>query len=385
MTTAERPSEPAVRKVSVEDRRRLRQVVRDVTLFRVVFLAMGWLSVWMLVPDNVRPDFDLDLWHRWDAIHYTAIAQWGYADFVAQGNGPGFLPGYPIAIRVVAWIPGVGALVAAMALAFVGTIAAAFFLHKLAEHDGHSGDRAVLAMLLFPSAVFLVAPYSEALFLAVAIPAFYFARTQRPWYAVPLVFAACLLRPVGPFLAFGVMVQVMQGRWSLAGLRSRLAVLVAMGVAAVAPLAAHGIYLRERTGTYFSYFEAQERISSRGFANPVDAFLTTADWDRTGVPASYLVAQQLEVLFVGLGLGVLVWLGLRREWGYAAYVGSTLASVMFSEFYLSVPRLSLSLFPFLFVIADLADRPGWRERLFPVMGCLSMLGVVIFTQHLYFV
>ena len=70
-----------------------------------------------------------------------------------------------------------------------------------------AGRRASLYLLFFPTAVFLVAPYSESLFLAGAIPAFYYARRKR-WIMAGMFAAVAMgARAAGIFLLFGLLVE----------------------------------------------------------------------------------------------------------------------------------------------------------------------------------
>src|SRR5262249_9259059 len=69
------------------------------------------------------------------------------------------------------------------------------------------GRAAVLALLLFPFAFFLVgAVYADALFLAAAIRAFVAAERGRPWVAAALGATAAAARPVGIAVIIGLVV-----------------------------------------------------------------------------------------------------------------------------------------------------------------------------------
>ena len=89
-----------------------------------------------------------------------------------------------------------------MAIAFAATIASAIGLYRLIRMDANreTARRGVLVMSVFPTAFSLVAPYSEAVFLAFGIWAFLFARQGRWREAGLCAFFAGLARIHGVFL-----------------------------------------------------------------------------------------------------------------------------------------------------------------------------------------
>ncbi len=97
-------------------------------------------------------------------------------------------------------------------------------LSRLSEsyHEG-SGVWTVLAFFLSPFAVFMLAGYSEAPFLALAIPAWLLARKGR-WEAAAVcaAFASCV-RISGLFLALGLAVMFLVARNGLRGVGWRKA------------------------------------------------------------------------------------------------------------------------------------------------------------------
>src|SRR5215218_5106009 len=116
---------------------------------------------------------------RWDAVWYLRIADSGYG---RSGPRAAFFPLCPLLIRAVATPFGAseGALLlAAYALSLAAFVAALFLLHRLTELElGRRLARPTLLLLaVFPAAVYFGAPYSESLFLLLAVGAFYAARS----------------------------------------------------------------------------------------------------------------------------------------------------------------------------------------------------------------
>src|SRR3954451_7929786 len=111
-----------------------------------------------------------------DAGHYVAIAERGYD----QPLRPAFCPLYPLLSRAVT-APLESPLLGGVAVSFAALAAALFLLHRLVALE--LGERyarpALLVTALFPTAFFFSAIYTESLFLALSVGAFYFARRER--------------------------------------------------------------------------------------------------------------------------------------------------------------------------------------------------------------
>ena len=103
----------------------------------------------------------------WDAQHYLFLATEGYQ---AGQRSITFFPLFPWLIRLTAALPGIGPLAAALLVANALSVAAIVLLHKLIEqrHPGIAAD-SVLLLLAFPGALFFHFPYTESLFLFLAV------------------------------------------------------------------------------------------------------------------------------------------------------------------------------------------------------------------------
>jgi hypothetical protein len=79
------------------------------------------------------------------------------------------------------------------------------------------------------------------------------------------------------------------------------------------------------------------------------------------------------------------WAFLRREWGYGAYMLATLAVLMTSTWYFSIPRMLLSLFPaMVFMSGWTREHPGRHDLMVLVMAPVATLGVIVFTRGAWF-
>ena len=86
-----------------------------------------------------------------------------------------------------------------------------------------------------------------------------------------------------------------------------------------------------------------------------------------------------------VGLVFTVWAFRRRYWAYGAYMLVTLAVLMTSTWYFSIPRMLLSLFPIPILLAHYTqDNPERHQNVLLVTAPLAVLGVIVFTQGKWF-
>ena len=118
---------------------------------------------------------------RWDSVWYLRIADSGYGESAPRAA---FFPLYPLLIRSLGTLLGgseAALLVVAYLVSLIAFVAALALLYKLVvlERGRQVAPATLLLLAVFPAAVFFGAPYSESLFLLLAVGAFYAARTGR--------------------------------------------------------------------------------------------------------------------------------------------------------------------------------------------------------------
>jgi Gpi18-like mannosyltransferase len=139
-------------------------------------------------------------WQRFDALHYLRIAEDGYA---AEEDSV-FPPLYPAAINLLGRLLGLllgsnGNLAAALIISNLAFLASLVLLYRLteAELDEPTAKRSVVYWTIFPTAFFLLAAYTESLFLLLAMGSIWSARRDRFWLAGLLGLIAPLVRLTG--------------------------------------------------------------------------------------------------------------------------------------------------------------------------------------------
>ncbi len=170
---------------------KLKQFVvrKDVVLAIAVAIAvvvggvfMGWYNNKVVLPNPAvsahytqEPTNPLSFMSNWDGPDYLQIAKSGYTAF-DQAN---FYPLYPMLIDLVHFIIS-SPLVSALLLSWFCFAGAIYFYLKIIKlifnvADNEEALRGLLFFILFPTAVFFLATYTEALFAFLALGAIYFA------------------------------------------------------------------------------------------------------------------------------------------------------------------------------------------------------------------
>ena len=358
--------------------------IRVTTVARLSFFAVAYAATWFLSEQRGGANIGfLEMWTRWDAVHFTDIATFGYFAPQVHPEAAAFFPLFPLTIDLLGEL-GMHVRVAAMLITFLSSIVAGSYLYRLTEADvgEGAGRRALLYLFLFPTAVFLVAPYTEALFLAGAIPAFYYARQGR-WTLVALPAAVAMgTRLAGIFLLLGLLLEFLRQRdftWDRIAKAS-----LAFSVGTL-PLLLYGLFLSRSTGNFLEFKDAQYRGWGRMVVGPKEAFLATWNTWNQDHPANWLFAWRVEILAALVGLFFVGWALRRREWGYGMYMFATLATLMTSTWYFSIPRMLLSLFPIPILLAHYTqDNPERHQNVLLVTAPMAVLGVIVFTQGKWF-
>ena len=347
-------------------------------LSRAAVAVLVLAGTWQLGGTTVArvPSF-LSRWDRWDVGLFRKVAEFGYAGFPQHYPDRGieaFFPGFPLVLalvhRVVPDWTAAGLLVSLVAGAW-----ACRWLGRLAALDGVDGTRAALYLVLSPYAVFLAAGYSEALFLALALPGWWCARRGH-WAAAGLLVAgASAVRVSGLFLAVGLVGALR---------RDRAPAAARGGLAARAVRRAGGV--RRLPAPPHRRLAALDARAAGGLGPAPDRALGCAAHHadrrhRPGQGTEYAWSWYAEVAAVLVGVAVTAVLLRRARWGEATYVGLSVAALATSSFYLSVARATLLWFPLWLLLAEAAQRRPWLHTAYLSLSApLMAVGVLAFTS-----
>lgn len=284
-------------------------------------------------------------------MHYETIARWGYDGNPATGPLvplEAFFPGFPLAMKALHALFGMDYVVAGLVISFVASGVAVVALARIAAAEAGPGtladalaERTVLLFLLAPSAIFLAAAYTEALFLAFAFPA-WLAAKRGHWAAAGLLAAgASCVRVTGVFVAVALIVEFLTARdgrrrWSGAPWLA----------APFLPVVGYMTYLHDRTGDWKAWQHAQEEGWYRTFHWPWQAFGNTweaAFSEQQSTGFAWMFAA--EMVAVGIGVALTVALLRRARWAEATYIALQLYAFTTSYWFFSVPRSTLTWWP----------------------------------------
>lgn len=149
----------------------------------------------------------LNVWVAWDSVYYYDIARNGYSNAMAM-----FFPLYSFLIFLIGGVLKkyiLSGLLISWASIFIGLI----YFYKLVklDFDKDVAERSLFYLLIFPTAFFFLAYYTESLFFMLSMMSFYFARTQRWWLAGLFGFFTALTKLIGialfPVLIFEYLIQ----------------------------------------------------------------------------------------------------------------------------------------------------------------------------------
>lgn len=338
---------------------------------------------WTEIPPLADGPLELPLvgiWQRWDACWYSKIATFGY---LSDGSTT-FHPLVPAGMRLGGIALGGNVALAGLIVSAIAMVVALVGIQRLVSDDLDRpvARRTAWFVIAWPAAVYWLAPFTEAMFLATSVWAFRYARQDR-W--VPAALAAALAvatRLPGVLLVLPLAWEAGRMAWERrrAG-ELRATDLLAAGGAIAAPLlalAAIVAYQQLATGT--NLFESQDAWGGREFHPPWETLAAAWDWVLNGPTLRGIEAVNLAALLL---MGGLVILGIRRV--PASYVIYGAAIVLLLAVRLQPVPLTATVrylgvaFPALVVAAILFRRPnaerGWLLASAALLGLLAVLFV----------
>lgn len=321
---------------------------------------------------------------RFDALWFLGIASRGYG----PANGTlVFFPGYPLLIRGVSPLLGGHPLAAGLLvsnLCAFGSMVVLYFL-SASEWDETVARRAVVYLAVFPTAFFLLAPYSESPFLLLALTSLWAARRDR-WAVAGLAgAAAAATRNVGVLLALPLLAEALSRYRE--GQRSGTVARAAWSVAPVVGIAAVLAFARAVSGDWLAPVH-QQATWQRELAFPLVTVIRA-----TGIAFRFLGNYPggyhlMDWLVVAPALAAGVWVALRTRLLYGVYTWAMLLAPLSFVFqprpFMSLPRFLLPIFPILWAPAVWARRrPGVHTAVVAASAAALGLLTILFAAWYY--
>lgn len=288
----------------------------------------------------------ISLHARWDSFAYLGVATHGYR--LKQDNPCAnivFFPLYPFLLHSVAPLTRGNYIFAGWILSTLFLFGAVCVFYNLLQefHPSLDPETPIFYLLIFPTAFFLNAVYTESLFLFLSLLTFYYALKGRFGVAGVFGFLAALTRVTGVLLFVPVVWEYCKRH----GIRGMLK-----------PSFLPVFFIPLGTISFFLYH----------YVAFGDAFLflkVESAWGRTFLfnrnhfslfspPA--VVNFFLDIIFVGCAL-VSAYLVFKRAWvSYGLYILATLAVALSTGTLISVGRYILVLFPIYIALATVKSR-----------------------------
>ncbi len=311
----------------------------------------------------------LNRWAQWDGEAYITIAEKGYVTLPDGRTLHNFLPLYPFAIRLANFVFsdfGLSALILSNAF----FLAALYFLYLLAESEfgNNIAKKSVVLLAFFPTAFFFSAVYTEAMFLAVAIPAFYYARKGRWMLSGVLAAFLPFIRIVGLLFWIVLAVEYFQQKGF------RLSKNVSGPLLALAGVAAFFAFSYFSTGTLFGYAN-QQNLWTRAISSPHVALLNAADLLFRGPIFAIYSLWNLSVLAFFIAT---LYASRKMPRSYTAYMFLTMILTLFSSTLEGFSRFVLVCFPSFMILAKFTEE---RKSLFMAVAALLVLGLALLTAR----
>lgn len=357
-------------------------------------------TVYRLQP-VVAPDWGratrllINSWYRWDTGWYLKIAAEGYAP---DDGSIIFPPLYPLLIRLLAPVCGGNYLLAGLIISHVCAMIALVQFYRLAR-DVLGGEppawRAIELFLVFPTAYYLAAAYTESLFLALLLTTWRLAQHEHWVWAALTALLLSLTRQQGAAMVPPLLWLVLAGSETLSarhvgqeiqrvlGLLRRhegwQMVWSRIGAGAwlpiVAPILVYIGYdawlsysgLGDVSAAYVAHWDMQVVLPWQGIISLVNRYLY-----QSFPPSTWF---NLIMFLLALGLSILAL--FRQSPAFSLYIWGTLGLVMMRDYLWPLggfPRYTLALFPLFFLVAS--ARLSRRIYLLIVALCLSVQTVL---------
>lgn len=328
----------------------------------------------------------LGSWARWDGLHYIQIAQYGYTPIRLVA----FYPLYVALMRGVAFVIAFGQInsvslaLAGVLISSLAALATCILLYQLGclDYTRKTAARSVLYLMCFPMSFFLFAVYTEALFMALAIGAFYAARKNRWLLALILTSLAVLTKNQGLVLAVALLAEYARQReWKLSKLDVRLLYFALPVVAFMGWLAFNWLAF----GDPLEFISTNKIYWNRYAAWPWQTLLDATNlWlhpltipDRVAA-VSNLLNYPFTIAFLILFAvaGWLTWKGRFRLSYFLFFAGCLFQSLclpIVNNPLNSLPRYLMLIFPIFFLLAQI----GKHSRLFHLLYLTISISLLV--------
>lgn len=395
-------SDPAEGATGDAERRRVREGVRYcLRVFlgvRVGLFVLGLLAIAVVPPlDPVSvpgwlahplPDPGwhnlFTVWERFDALWFLRIAAEGYR---STDGSAAFFPLFPLAVRAVSFAIGGHPLAAGFVVSNLSILGAFIVLYFLtaSELSERAARTTVLFLAIFPTSFFFFMPYSESLFLLLAVTAFWAARRDRWFLAAVVAALAVATRSVGIVLAPALAVEAVH-QW--AERRARVVPRLAAAAFAATGMLAYLAYWGAKTGDWLVPVNQQanwERHANWPWSTLVEG--TRFAFRYLGNTNGGYWLLDWAIVVPMLAVSTYAMFRLRPSYGVYLWGGLLIPlSFIFEDRpLLSMPRFVLPLFPAFWGLTLAAERLRIPRSAVVAVGAVGLGLLVVLSVNWYYI
>lgn len=315
----------------------------------------------------------ISLHARWDSFWYLDIAQNGYS---LEYNPWGlynivFFPLYPFLIKLTSFLTAGDFVLSGWILSIVFLLLALFYLFRLVResHPEINPYLPIIFLLIFPTAFFLNAVYTESLFLFLSLAAFYYGLKKKFMYAGIFGLFASLTRVTGILLFIPLAWEYLKNNNFKVKSVFELRILPIFLI----PLGTFSFFLYHyfKFGNFFLFFEIQKNWG-RAFV------IQKGHFDFFSNPS--IVNFYLDVLFVIFSLIMLFFIFKKLHTSYGLYMLTTMAAALSTGTVMSIGRYILVLFPIYILLASMKN-PYLQQTITFISILLLALYTILFANN----
>lgn len=363
-----------------------RELWQLILFSRIALMVVGLIGLTRFPWRYVSPTFNVTqnplvlMWVRWDGLWYTDISVHGY-----WTQALAFFPLYPLLIAGVHEVTRMPAYDAALLVSnagFIGFVVVLFGLVK-DEYGPELAMRSVWMAVMFPTAFFMSAAYTEGVFLFFSVGAFWLAKRERFWWAGVFGMLAGLTRNEGAFTVIPFLWAYYR-KYGIRWHRDLLAAgLIPLGIMAFMA------YQWVDFGSPLAFVDAQS-FWGRQITWPWRGIVLAVETVLRGSPLQADTILSMIDLTFAVGSMALWVFGLRRRlpvdwllyWGVLLLIDISAPDVTGRSPLLSMSRLVLILFPMFVALGLLSGKVAWLRFLQWILPALQVTFFLVFaTWH----
>jgi len=317
-------------------------------------------------------------WANFDGVHYMSIAKNGYLQFQQA-----FFPFFPLVVRFFSRLTG-EYLISGLLVSNLSFFLALYLLFRLITLDFKEkvAKRAILFLLVFPTAFYFGSLYTESLFLLLSVASFYFARKGN-WFLAGLFGGlASSTRLTGIFLFPALIIEwYFQGRSED---RLRIKNLFPLSLICFG-LLSYMWYLEKTLGDPLYFFHMQPLFGAERSGDKI-ILLYQVFWRYFRM----ILTTRLDVLYFSVWLEFLssiLFLALiffsffRLRISYSVYMIFAYLAPTLTGTFSSMPRYVLVLFPGFIILSLLAEKHRLLRIAYPIIAVVLLaISTALFTR-----